>query len=352
MSEHDLLVSTVEALMSDHCPYAVVERSEYEWAADLWTELDALGLTAVGVPEAGGGSGGDLADAFAVVSTAARFAAPVPLAETLLIAPWLREAFGAPYQTGPVSVATSASLEASLSTDGWSVQGHLRSVPFGHVVRTVLAVARTHAGDKFVLCEIPSEALAWTRRHNLADEPRDDALVQIGVTDGLSLDSADRPDLITQLLDREALAKTALMVGALRAAQTMTIKYAGEREQFGRTIGSFQAVRQLGAHLAGEVAVSEAAAAAALHAVQCVGDSGFPIAAARVRAASAATEVSRIAHQIHGAIGYTREHPLHHLTRRLWAWRDEGLSEAEWGRIAAQRVLSSGADHLWQRLVG
>jgi acyl-CoA dehydrogenase len=92
------------------------------------------------------------------------------------------------------------------------------------------------------------------------------------------------------------------------------------------------------AELAGETLSVRAATDAA---VAMVGTSGeaFAIAAAKCRASEAVGRSCRIAHQIHGALGFTDEHVLGRLTRRLWSWRDEAGNEREWsdelGRLAA-----------------
>jgi acyl-CoA dehydrogenase len=73
-------------------------------------------------------------------------------------------------------------------------------------------------------------------------------------------------------------------------------------------------------------------------------------AAAKIRSAEAAQEGAAIAHQIHGAIGFTREHILHRFTLRLLAWRDDFGNESHWGAALGNRVAARGAEELWPLL--
>ena len=69
-----------------------------------------------------------------------------------------------------------------------------------------------------------------------------------------------------------------------------------------------------------------------------------------MRVGEAAGRGSKVAHQVHGAIGFTHEHELHYRTRRLWAWRDEMGSETWWAARVGEAVLARGADGLWPLL--
>ena len=127
------------------------------------------------------------------------------------------------------------------------------------------------------------------------------------------------------------------MSGALRRVLDMTVAYATQRRQFKVAISRFQAVQQMLAAMAGEV---EAATAAVASAVEQPTPSR--IAAAKVRAGDAAGQVASLAHQVHGAIGVTEEYHLHHLTRRLWAWRDEFGNEARHARALGEALAVAG----------
>jgi acyl-CoA dehydrogenase len=71
------------------------------------------------------------------------------------------------------------------------------------------------------------------------------------------------------------------------------------------------------------------------------------IATAKIRVGEAATTGSAIAHQTHGAMGFTYEHSLHHGTRRLWSWREEFGNEAVWAMRLGRIIAARGADELW-----
>jgi acyl-CoA dehydrogenase len=134
------------------------------------------------------------------------------------------------------------------------------------------------------------------------------------------------------------------------------VRYAGERIQFGRPIGRFQAVQQQLALAAAEVAAASAAAEAAARVATGDGigaaSTRFAIAAAKARTSEAAGAVARIAHQVHGAIGFTREHDLRLFTTRLWAWREEDGSDAEWNTEVGAMALAAGPDELWPIVSG
>src|SRR5947208_1449571 len=144
------------------------------------------------------------------------------------------------------------------------------------------------------------------------------------------------------------LAET-IMAGALESCLTQAVRYATERKQFGKPIGNFQAIQQNLAVLAGHVAASGIAAESAFRAAER-NDARFEIAVAKVRVGEAAGVGAGIAHQTHGAIGFTYEHSLHFATRRLWSWRAEFGSENAWARQLGRAVAARGADALWSDL--
>ncbi|MNI79107.1 hypothetical protein D3C73_1355400 [compost metagenome] len=76
----------------------------------------------------------------------------------------------------------------------------------------------------------------------------------------------------------------------------------------------------------------------------------FDVAVAKVCAGEAATLATSIAHQVHGAIGFTHEHTLHFTTRRLWSWRDEFGSDSQWADVLGQAAIAAGGKGFWAGL--
>ncbi|MGC8477362.1 MAG: acyl-CoA dehydrogenase family protein, partial [Acetobacteraceae bacterium] len=176
---------------------------------------------------------------------------------------------------------------------------------------------------------------------NLAGEPRD----AVHPTGPARATGSAAPEAALLLL---AAMRTQQIAGALAALTEATVRYAQERTQFGRPIGRFQAVQQSLAVLAAEAAAAGAAAGLAAEAAETLAP--LPIAAAKARAGEAAGIGAAIAHQIHGAIGFTQEHRLHTLTRRLWSWRDEAGSERFWNLRLGGAMAAAGAEGLWPLL--
>jgi alkylation response protein AidB-like acyl-CoA dehydrogenase len=146
-----------------------------------------------------------------------------------------------------------------------------------------------------------------------------------------------------------AMMLAAKMAGALDAALELSIEYTRQRQQFGKPLASFQAIQQQLAVFAEEAAAADMAAAAAFRAADR-GDAWFEVACAKLRANQAARISTGIAHQVHGAMGFTAEYRLNHLTRRLWKWGSEHGNERYWAdRIGAQ-IAARGAEHFWDDL--
>jgi len=321
------------------------ERAENRYdPAQLYDTLEREGLLRAWPDEAPG----ETAD---VLRLSGRYAPPVPIAETCL-ARWLLSSAGLPAPDGwlavaPVRPADRMSLRRG--GDGRRLSGTLRGVPHARsATRLVLA----ESGERAVVVLDPADrGLAPAR--DLSGEPRDDVrLESVAVPDDCVATSGVGGEA---LLLAGALARALQMAGAMERVLELSVAHARGREQFGRPIGKFQAVQHHLAVLAGEVAAASTAAEAAVLALVGAGGvegAAFEIASAKLRAGEATGEVAAVAHQVHGAVGFTERHPLRHYTTSLWTWRDEFGSESEWASRLGGAIAAGGAERLWPTLTG
>ena len=349
MSESEGIVSETAARifqdLSD--PQTINAAKTDAWKKPLWDALAENGLTLAWVPDDLGGAGAGLAAGFEVLNVAGRFAAPVPLAETL-IAGWLLAQAKIAAPEGPmVPVPMRPADKIALTADG-TLTGRARGVPFARDAQHVAVLAQGPSGTTIALVDVKSARV--TDRRGLSG----DTLYDLAFDKAKPLKSASAPKDFGQdtLMLMGAVARSIQTAGALEAILGISVKYSGERVAFERTISKFQAVQHNLARLAGESAAATTAATSAADAIAnatSLSDPGIFLeaASARIRSAEAATEGAAIAHQVHGAIGYTREHILHRFTRALLMWRDDFGNESQWAVELGNRIAAAGADELW-----
>jgi acyl-CoA dehydrogenase len=335
-----IIVDTATRIFQDLCLPATVNEAEGGvWPKALWDALDESGLPRAWVPDEFGGAGAAMADGFAVLRAAGRFAAPVPLAETLM-AGWLLACAGIAVPEGPMTIAP-VHADGNIGFGPDRLHGRARRVPFARNASHIAVLARR--GSDRAVALVAASNLPIRHDKSLAGEPRDDVAF-----DGVVPAAVGAVELDEDAIQRfGAAVRLQQMAGALEKILDQSVQWALDRVQFGRPIAKFQAVQHNLATLAGEVAA--ASAAADLAAEACAGpEPGIvEIAIAKVRAGEAAGTGAAIAHQVHGAMGFTYEHTLHHATRRLWSWREEFGNETVWAMRLGRMVAAEGADRLW-----
>ncbi|MFE3887754.1 acyl-CoA dehydrogenase family protein [Streptomyces lydicus] len=296
----------------------------------------------------------------AAAQEAGHRAVPAPLAETALVArPLLRRA-ALPVPDGPLSYAIAPELTVRYAHPAASpvgsagclgddntllVTGALRRVPWARTATAVIVLATAPSGP--VLFTLTPDQAVLTPGTNLAEEPRDDlhlAALEIPAAQARRIS----PELLDEARLRAALARSALIAGAAERCVDLTVAHTTARTQFGRPLSRFQAVKQEEARLIEEAALVRAAVQAAAAPLDSGGAAAhFAVAAAKTQASASATEITRIAHQLHGAIGITRLSPLHLATTRLWSWRDEDGDETYWAHRLARPLTTTT---LWPTL--
>lgn len=310
-----------------------------------WRELGAeLGLLGIRVPTELGGAGLSFVEQAVLLEETGRVVLAAPFFATAVLATELLleagdagaealSAIAAGRLTATAAlVPGSAGVIAIKGTSGWTLSGVAAPVIAGHAAELVLFPAR--AGDEIAVFEVersaaghrvgPLQGLDLTRRtsrHELHGTPA-----------RLLIDVEAAPAALERLADLAAVALAAELSGAARAVLDMSVAYAKERYQYGRAIGSFQAVKhRIVDMLVGADSIRTAAIYAAWAAANAPAELGSAAPLAFSVAASEAVNVTGSAIQVHGGIGMTWEHPLHLYFRRAKS------AELTMGSVAAHR---------------
>ncbi|MBK8957238.1 MAG: acyl-CoA dehydrogenase family protein [Proteobacteria bacterium] len=339
-----MLEDTVNRLFGDRLGWDQLTAIEEQgFPTALWAETVEQGIPKVLADEAAGGMGVGWSDAYPVLRACGRHAVPLPVVEAT-IAEWLARQAGATLPAGvpgllPRAIAASAVSATTLTLSN-------ARTPWGRNADFLVGVAAKGEGAELIIAA--TSGLAVAAEDNIGRDPRDSLSGDASVITRQALPLA--PDCVHWL---GALARSAQIAGAGAAALDLALKYGAERSQFGKPLSGFQAIQHYLADLAGVVASVDAIAMAA-----CVGldqrgmapsgrNARFEIAAAKCRASEAVEKLTRLSHQVHGAIGFTYEYGLHFLTRRLWAWRAEFGGAGEWGEYLGRVAADVGGDGIW-----
>jgi acyl-CoA dehydrogenase len=321
------------------------------WPAPLWAALEDAGLPLALVPEAAGGVGLAAGVVANLIRRAAFYSVPLPLAETMIANRLWVDAGGDALEgaTTLAPVNPQDRLTIKLNAGGAVLHGTAHHVPWGVQASAALVFARD-ADGKGYLCRVLPPALHPNRaRRNVAYEPRDELHF-----DGVPLRAHDirpAPGYLASdgLMAFGAAIRVQQMIGGMERCMDYALTYANERVQFGRPIGKFQAIQHMLAVAAGHFAAASATGDA-LFESERLGDDGFAVAIAKSRCGEAAGQVAAVCHQVHGAMGFTQEHPLHFATRRLWAWRDEWGAESHWQERIGRMICAAGGEGFWPLL--
>lgn len=316
------LAEPLGRLLADACPPATVRAIEHGASpAVLWARLEASGFLDAVVIESAGGAGLALAEAFALFVAEGRQVLPVPMAHTMLVRGVLAlHGIAAPSGSIAIASRTRHASDGSVSCPGtpcgsvadWIVVTHPEGWCLLRAADAERAPSGTHASLR--------ADLTWR-----AFPPRVRVL----------------PHPIEWRAAGAAIA-SAQIAGALEQVLQTTLAYAGQRVQFGRPIGRFQAIQHNLAVMAQQVAAARMAAE-----IGCAGATVLPdrlrAALAKARTSEAAALVANSAHAVHGAIGITAELDLQLYTRRLHEWRSDFGAETHWNRELGRALLDGDA---------
>jgi len=325
----ELIADTIERILTDHLTPKMRMESWRDgvWHDGLWSVLEDAGFAMALCSEAHGGAGATFGDLYPLFVACGAHQLPLPLAETVL-ANWLMDRAGISPSRGLVGI-----LDGS---GGAKAAGH---VAWGRRCGHVLVPD----GDALLL--FATHDLTLAQGTNLAREPRD--LVQLGKAKPVAVGALPHAGAV--VLAHGAMMRAAQAAGAAQSAIRQTIRYAGERSQFGKPLAKFQAVQQQIASAVSEVAALNAASEYACSADESGRD--WAAAVAKITAYEAGAVVCDVAHAVHGAIGYTFEYPLHHATQRLRTWGMEFGNHHFWSQRLGRAVQQAGAAALIPMIV-
>jgi alkylation response protein AidB-like acyl-CoA dehydrogenase len=320
--------------------------------AKLWQGLAEMGLTGLLVPEAYGGLGLPLLDAVLVQEVLGEFAAPVSYTASAIIAPLAltyagseaqKEKWLPPLVEGKLQVAVSIT-EAGGSRDGAGIE----SISDKLSGRLLFALGAPGA-DLLICCCAEGDLYAVQR-----DAPGLEWVALRSVDDTRCLWELNLQDVAADLLhpgEGDAIAslsaagRIALAADTLGAAQSMldkAVAYAGERQQFNRLIGSFQAVKHMCAEMAAELEPCRALLWYAAHAFDTApGERVLMACHAKAHLSEVGTFIARTATEVHGGMGFTDLLGLHYWFKRI-GFNRQVLGTPERLREQAARVQGWG----------
>jgi acyl-CoA dehydrogenase len=338
LADTSLLTSTVRAAVQ-----AAADRPEATFDADLWSMLEDIGLPRLGLIAELGGEGGSLAQVVATIESASRFPVAVPLADVALVAGQTYSALGQTMPSGVVVVAAGALEVTRDDAMGLLVSGVATEVPSARVADTIALVSAAADGTT-LLVTVQRDRATIIDGTNLADEPRD----EVRVSDAPALRLTAGSDVAAEVMMWGGLARATQLCGALASVLELSVTYAMTRQQFSQPLSGFQAIQHHLAAMAGELVSAKAAVDTAVELIAADrANLELAVSLAKSRTGEAAGESARLAHQIHGALGFTRDHDLQRFTRRLWSWRDEYGTERVWQFRLGQLVQG---ELLWQTM--
>jgi acyl-CoA dehydrogenase len=343
----NIVVETAEKIFADLADAQEVNNDKKgEWKAPLWQALSEAGLPLSWVAEECGGSGASLAEGFGVLGAAGRHAIAVPLAETML-AGWLLAQAKISSPEGEMTVAPASPRDRlTLNADG-TISGRTRGVPFAKAAKHIAVLASSANGVSIAL--VDAKSVRIDAGLTLAND-NSDTVIFDKVSPSVTKPAPKGIDQ-TALMLMGGVVRSLQIAGALESMLDISVRYSNERVAFEKKISKFQAVQHNLAKLAGESAAALAAATSAADAIanaRSFDDAVFlEAASAKIRCSEAAEKGGGIAHQVHGAIGFTIEHILHRYSLRALAWRDDFGSESYWAVELGKLVAARGADELW-----
>ena len=340
IEELEIILETTSKILQKHVNHSLRQNivSENIDIFNLWNEIEKNGLPKISVKEKFGGYEIPFFSILPLIKIVNNHGTPLPLSETILSNYVLSESDINP----PNGVVTFATDTKNLKINNNMISGEILSVPYLNLTKNLLIVHELNNVKKAILIdEINGEII---HKKNFLAEPRYDIrAANLNIAEIKPLN--DKIDF--KFLG--AILRCAQMIGAMEKVLDLSINYCSERQQFGRALSKFQAIQ----HQISDMAVELSASSAALSAITDfnLSDNNFnDIAISKIRAGAAAGKIIAISHQVHGAIGFTKEYELSYFTKNLNSWRNDFGNESFWEEFLGKRFLEKNNKNLWEYL--
>jgi 3-oxocholest-4-en-26-oyl-CoA dehydrogenase beta subunit len=305
-------------------------RSGESYDAALWARLAAAGLLGTAISPRHGGAGLGLSELALLLEEQGRTLAAVPLLPTLVLAALPLEKFGTPAQQALLPAVAAgqavltAALEESAGADpaapatraraiagGWRLSGEKVCVPYGAQAQRILVSAHAADGVRMFLIDPGTTGVHIEPQLSTSGEPQARITLQgaaVAAADALGDAAAD---VVAWTLARAQAALAALQLGVLAEALRRAAGYVSERQQFGRPIGSFQAVQHRLADCYIDIEALRSVSLRARWALQEECAAPAEVLAAKWWTAHAGHRVSHAVQHVHGGLGADLEYPIH-----------------------------------------
>ncbi|HEX3541415.1 MAG TPA: acyl-CoA dehydrogenase family protein [Acidimicrobiales bacterium] len=368
--EQEELRRSVRRFLADKSPESEVRRlmaTDEGYDPDVWAQMaQQLGLLGLAIPEEFGGSGFSFVELVVVLEEMGRALLCAPFFSTVVLAGGALLASGddaakkefLPGIAAGELLATLALTEdsarwdeaavttaATAAGEGFHLTGHKTFVIDGHRSDVILVAARTERGVSLFAVTGDAPGLVRQSMPTMDQTRKQSRLTFEHVPARLVGAEGQGWPIVAQALDRAAVALAAEQVGGAQRVLEMSVEYAKTRIQFGRPIGSFQAIKHKCADMLVGLEWARSASAAALDSVdgeagEMAGESDWRASMAKAVCSEALRDAAHVNVQIHGGIGFTWEDSAHLYLRR--ARTDEvlfGGPGQHWDRLAARKKL-------------
>ncbi len=340
IEELEIILETTYKILQKHVNHGL-RRNINDKNADilnLWHDIEQNGLPRISVKEKFGGYEIPFFSILPLIKIVNNQGTPLPLSETILSNYILSESAINP----PTGIVTFATNTKNLQIKNNMISGEILSVPYLNLTKNLLIVHESNSTKQAILINQINGKII--HKKNFLAEPRYDIKVE-------KLNIAEIKPLNNNIDFKflGAVLRSAQMIGAMEKILDLSINYCSERQQFGRALSKFQAIQ----HQISDMAVELSASSAALSGITDLNlnNKNFnDIAISKIRAGIAAGKIIAISHQVHGAIGFTKEYELSYFTKNLNSWRNDFGNESYWEEFLGKRFLEKNNKNLWEYL--